>query len=195
MLYLVLIHFIVDLAQKWLREKTFYYILLHFIVDFARAAWLWEQIFDFIFLFSIDFARLLHTPVTVEADILSCLIVLYNWFSKRTAEEDFLGSCRKYILSLISYVTCWRSTETLFFFKYCNIFCLRMCKFLEMNTSYQEKNPIKEMNEQQARSQDVRDFPSWRRKPLVHGTVKQLWIPWKCCCNKFGRKFGRTRNK
>ena len=56
MLYLVLMHFIVDLAQKWLREKTFYYILLHFIVDFARAAWLWGQIFDFIFLFSIDFS-------------------------------------------------------------------------------------------------------------------------------------------
>ena len=54
MLYLVLMHFIVDLAQKWLREKTFYYPLLHFIVDFARAAWLWEQIFYLIFLFSID---------------------------------------------------------------------------------------------------------------------------------------------
>ena len=43
-------------------------------------------------------------PVTVEADILSSLIVFYNWFCKRaTAEADFLGSCREYILSLISY--------------------------------------------------------------------------------------------
>ena len=54
----------------------------------------------------------LHMPVTVEADILSSLIVFYNWFCKRaTAEADFLVSCRKYILSLISYVSCWRSTE------------------------------------------------------------------------------------
>ena len=54
----------------------------------------------------------LRTPVTVEADILSSLIVFHNWFCKRaTAEEDFLGSCRRYILSLISYVSCWRSTE------------------------------------------------------------------------------------
>ena len=44
-LYLVLMHFIVDLAQKWLRENTFYYPLLHFVVDFACAAWLWEQTF------------------------------------------------------------------------------------------------------------------------------------------------------
>ena len=57
MLYLVLMLFFVDLAQKWLREKTFYNNLLHFSVDFARAAWLREQIFDFIFLFSIDFVR------------------------------------------------------------------------------------------------------------------------------------------
>ena len=42
MLYLVLMHFIVELAQKWPREKD---PLLHFIVDFARAAWLREQIF------------------------------------------------------------------------------------------------------------------------------------------------------
>ena len=33
----MLLHFIVDFAQKWLREKTFYYPLLHFIVNFARA--------------------------------------------------------------------------------------------------------------------------------------------------------------
>ena len=31
-----------------------YLVLMHFIVDFARAACLWEQIFYFIFLFSID---------------------------------------------------------------------------------------------------------------------------------------------
>ena len=37
MLYLVLMHFIVDFAQKWLREKTFYKRLFHFIVDFERA--------------------------------------------------------------------------------------------------------------------------------------------------------------
>ena len=56
----------------------------------------------------------LHTPLTVEADILSSLIVFYNRFCKRaTAEADFLGSCRKYILSLISlYVSRWRTTDT-----------------------------------------------------------------------------------
>ena len=54
-------------------------------------------------------------PVTVEADILGSLIVFYNWFCKReTADADFLGSCRKYILSLISYVSCWRSTDIFF---------------------------------------------------------------------------------
>ena len=107
-LYLVLMLLIVDLAQKWLREKTFYYPLLHFILDFARAAWLWEQIFYFSFLV---FDRL-RTPVTVDADVLSSLIVFCNWFCKTaTAEADFLGSCRKYILPLISYVCCWRSTE------------------------------------------------------------------------------------
>ena len=37
MLYLVLMHFIVDLAPKCLREKTFYQPLLHFLVDFARG--------------------------------------------------------------------------------------------------------------------------------------------------------------
>ena len=53
--------------------------------------------------------------MTVEADILSSLIVFYNWFRKRaTAKADFLGSCRKCILSLISYVSCWRSTEIFF---------------------------------------------------------------------------------
>ena len=51
-------------------------------------------------------------PVTVEADFLSSLIVFYNWFWERaTAEADFVGSCRTYILSLISYVSCWRSTD------------------------------------------------------------------------------------
>ena len=40
------------------------------------------------------------TPVTKEADILRSLIVFYNSFCKRaTAAADFLGSCRKYILS------------------------------------------------------------------------------------------------
>ena len=40
----------------------------------------------------------LCAPVTVEADILSSLIIFYDWFCKRaTAEADFLGSCRKYI--------------------------------------------------------------------------------------------------
>ena len=69
----------------------------------------------------------LRTPVTVEADVLNSLIVFYNWFCKRaTAEADFLGSCRKYILLLISIVSCWRSTEVffflyIFFFKYFNI--------------------------------------------------------------------------
>ena len=60
----------------------------------------------------------LHTPVTVEADIWSSLIVFCNWFCKRaTAEVDFLGSCRKYTLSLISsYVSCWRSTEIFCYF-------------------------------------------------------------------------------
>ena len=54
----------------------------------------------------------LRTPVTVKADILSSLIVFYNSFCKRaTAEADFLGSGRKYILSMISYVSCWRSTD------------------------------------------------------------------------------------
>ena len=57
MLYLALMHFIVDLAPKWVRENTFYHPLLHFIVDFAHAAWLSEQIFYFFFLVSIDFAR------------------------------------------------------------------------------------------------------------------------------------------
>ena len=59
----------------------------------------------------------LRTPVTVEADILSSLIVFYNWFCKRaTAEADFLCSCRKCILSLISYVSCWRSIEIFLYF-------------------------------------------------------------------------------
>ena len=59
----------------------------------------------------------IRTPVTVEADILSSLIVFYNWFCKRaTAEAYFLGSCRKYISSLISYVSCWRSTKIFLFF-------------------------------------------------------------------------------
>ena len=59
----------------------------------------------------------LRTPVTAEADILSSLIVFYNWFYQRaTAEADFLGSCRKYILSLISHVSCWRSTEIFLYF-------------------------------------------------------------------------------
>ena len=59
----------------------------------------------------------LRTPVTVEAVILISLIVFHNWFCKRaTAEADFLRSCRKYILSLISYVTCWRSTEIFLYF-------------------------------------------------------------------------------
>ena len=45
----------------------------------------------------------LRTPVTVEADVLSSLLAFYKRFWKRgTAEEDFLGSCRKCILSLIS---------------------------------------------------------------------------------------------
>ena len=59
----------------------------------------------------------LRTPVTAEADILSSLTVFYNWFCKRaTAEADFLGSCRKYVLSLISYVSCRRSTEIFLYF-------------------------------------------------------------------------------
>ena len=59
----------------------------------------------------------LRTPVVVVADILSSVIVFYNWFCKRaTAEADFLGSYRKYILSLISYVSCWRSTEIFSYF-------------------------------------------------------------------------------
>ena len=37
MLYLVLMQFIVDLAPKRLREKTFYQPLLHFIADFERG--------------------------------------------------------------------------------------------------------------------------------------------------------------
>ena len=62
-------------------------------------------------LHSLVFGRL-RTPVTVEADILSSLMVFYDRFCERaTAEADFLGSCREYILSLISYVKCWRSTE------------------------------------------------------------------------------------
>ena len=59
----------------------------------------------------------LRTPMTVEADILNSLIVFYNWFCERaTAEADFLGSCRKYILSLISHVSCWRSTKIFSYF-------------------------------------------------------------------------------
>ena len=52
-------------------------------------------------LYFLVFDRL-RTPVTVEADILSSSIVFYNWFRKTaTTVADFLGSCRKYILSLI----------------------------------------------------------------------------------------------
>ena len=59
----------------------------------------------------------LRTPVAVEADVLSSLIVFHNWFCKRaTAVADFLGSSRKYILSLISHVSCWRRTETFLYF-------------------------------------------------------------------------------
>ena len=59
----------------------------------------------------------LRTPVTVEADSLSSLIAFYNWFCKRaTAEADFLGCCRKYILSSSSCVSCWKSTEIFFYF-------------------------------------------------------------------------------
>ena len=62
-------------------------------------------------LYFLVFNRL-RTPVTVEADILSSSIVFYNWFRKTaTTVGDFLGSCRKYILSLILHVRCWRSTE------------------------------------------------------------------------------------
>ena len=65
----------------------------------------------------------LRRPVTVEADILSSLIVFYNWFCKKaTVKADFLGSCRKNILSLISFISWWRSNEIfyIFFFKYFN---------------------------------------------------------------------------
>ena len=71
----------------------------------------------FVLFFSFIVFDRLRTPVTVEADILSSLIVFYTLFCKRaTAEADFLGSCRKYILSLISYVSCWRSTEIFLYF-------------------------------------------------------------------------------
>ena len=77
---------------------------MHFIVDFARAAWMWEEIFCLIFfLFSIAFA---HQWLGGGAAILSSLIVFYNSLCKRaTPEADVLGSCRKYILWLISYVS------------------------------------------------------------------------------------------
>ena len=59
----------------------------------------------------------LRTPVTVQADILSSLILFCNWFFKRaTAEADLVGSCWKYILLLISFVSCWRSTEIFLYF-------------------------------------------------------------------------------
>ena len=65
--------------------------------DCGSNLWLYFLVFD-----------RLRTPVTEEAD----LITFYNWFCKRaTAEADFLGSCRKYILSLISHVSRWRSTK------------------------------------------------------------------------------------
>ena len=36
-------------------------------------------------------------PVTVEANILSSLVVFYNWFYKRaTAEADFLAQYTSY---------------------------------------------------------------------------------------------------
>ena len=39
----------------------------------------------------------LRTPVTVEADLLSSLVVFYNWFCKRaTAEADFLAQYTSY---------------------------------------------------------------------------------------------------
>ena len=36
-----------DFARYWLHQKMLYLVLMHFIVDLARAAWLWEQIFYF----------------------------------------------------------------------------------------------------------------------------------------------------
>ena len=59
----------------------------------------------------------LRTSVTVEADIWSSLNLFHKWFCKTaTAEADFLGSCRKNILSLISYVSCRRRPENFFYF-------------------------------------------------------------------------------
>ena len=68
----------------------------------------------------------LRTPVTMEADISISLIVFSNWFCQRaTAEADFLGSCRKYILSLISYLLEKHWDLLIFFFKYFNIAFMR----------------------------------------------------------------------
>ena len=111
MLYVVLVHFNVDFTQKWLQEKTFYYPCS--ILSFCACGVI---VGANILLHFLVFDRL-RTPVTVEADILSSLIVFYDWFCKRnTGEADLLGSCRKYILSLISYVSCWRSTEPFYIF-------------------------------------------------------------------------------
>ena len=139
--YLLFLRLIWDFARDWLQQKMWYLVLMHFIVDFAQK-WLRKKTFLLAFVafyrwfcvccVTVGANILVHflvldrprTPVTVEADILSSSIVFHDWFCKRvTAEADFLGSCRKYILSFIFYGSCWRSTEIflIFFFKYFNI--------------------------------------------------------------------------
>ena len=136
--YLFFLRLIWDFARDWLQQKMSYVVLVHFNVDFTQK-WLREKpylccfpkptlccILSFCACGVIVGANLLlhflvfdrvRMAVTVEADILSSLIVFYNWFWKRaTAEADLLGSCRKYILSSISYVSCWRSTEPFYIF-------------------------------------------------------------------------------
>ena len=88
----------------------------------------------------------------------------YNWFCKRAAAKaDFLGSSRKSILSLISYVSCWRSTAIFFCFSssistlilwaidcwsrclrlvlyFCHWFCAQVTAWADMLRSFLECN-------------------------------------------------------
>ena len=129
--HLIFLRLIWDLARDWLQQKIAFNAFYRWFraevtarKDFLLAFVAFNRWFcacDMtvganIWLHFLVFDRL-RTPVTVEADISSSLILFYFWFRKRaTAEADFLGSCRKYILSLISYVSGWRSNEIFLYF-------------------------------------------------------------------------------